>query len=70
VEISWWAEFLGLLDERAERAGCEVVRVSPHYTNRKPPSMHTHVCPHCGHTDGRDMDAAKNILRWGYSHPA
>lgn len=70
-----WAEFLTLLSYKAENAGGEVVRVPAHYTSQlcsecgcivsKSLSVRTHVCPHCGYMDDRDINAAKNILGRG-----
>ena len=49
-----------------------VIAVAPHYTSqncsncgqvvKKALSTRTHKCPHCGHIDCRDINAAINIL--------
>jgi putative transposase len=49
--------------------------VPPHYSSqncsncgkvvKKSLSVRTHICPHCGHTQDRDWNAARNILEKG-----
>ena len=58
---------------KAESAGHEVIRVNPRYTSQKcyrcgeivqkSLSVRTHICPHCGYVEDRDVNAAKNILK-------
>lgn len=62
------------LTYKAENAGKVCIRVNPAYTTQecsscgrlveKDLSERIHVCP-CGHTEDRDVNAAKNILRRG-----
>jgi putative transposase len=70
-----WSAFLGILEDKAERAGHQVVRVPARFTSQKcsrcgayvPKSLsvRTHICPSCGLVEDRDVNAAKNILRVG-----
>jgi putative transposase len=70
-DVSWslfrqWVEYFGKV------FGVVTVAVSPHYTSqncsncgqivKKTLSTRTHICPHCGHTQDRDWNAARNIL--------
>lgn len=67
-----WGQFLDILEEKAERAGHQVIRVNPRFTSQKcyqcgeivqkSLSVRTHVCPFCGFVVDRDVNAAKNIL--------
>jgi putative transposase len=67
-----WGAFLDILEEKAERAGHQVVRVNPRFTSQnrhncgkivqKSLSVRTHICPSCGYIADRDVNAAKNIL--------
>ncbi len=67
-----WGAFLDILEEKAERAGHQVVRVNPRFTSQnchncgeivqKSLSVRTHICPFCGYVADRDVNAAKNIL--------
>ena len=66
------AEFQQLLAYKAESAGTKVVTVNPAYTSQacsdcgmivpKDFSIRVHVCPNCGLTLDRDVNAARNIL--------
>ena len=66
------AEFQQLLAYKAEEAGTQVVTVNPAYTSqacsgcgvvvKKDLSVRVHVCPDCGLTLDRDVNAARNIL--------
>ncbi|BAY26752.1 transposase, IS605 OrfB family protein [Calothrix sp. NIES-2100] len=66
-----WLEYLG------HKYGKVTVAVPPHNTSqncsscgenvKKSLSTRTHVCPHCGYTVDRDINAAINILRLGLS---
>ncbi len=59
------------------RKGKATVAVSPHNTNQncsncgqkvpKSLSTRTHICPHCGYVEDRDINAAINILKKGLS---
>ena len=66
------AEFQQLLAYKAEEAGTQVVTVNPAFTSQacsacggvvqKDLSVRVHVCPDCGLTLDRDVNAARNIL--------
>jgi putative transposase len=68
-----WGQFLDILEDRAARAGHQVIRVNPRFTSQKchlcgeivqkSLSVRTHVCPFCGYVADRDVNAAKNILK-------
>jgi len=68
-----WGAFLDILTAKAESAGHEVIRVNPRFTSQKcyqcgeiiqkSLSIRTHICPHCGYVEDRDVNAAKNILK-------
>ncbi len=70
-----WSAFLGILEDKAERAGHQVIRVPAHFTTQrcsrcgayvqKSLSVRTHICPSCGLVEDRDVNAAKNILQAG-----
>src|SRR5258707_903407 len=70
-----WSTFLGILEDRAERAGHQVIRVPARFTTQKchrcgtyvqkSLSVRTHICPSCGLVEDRDVNAARNILRAG-----
>src|SRR5260370_14067063 len=70
-----WSPFLGNLEDRAERAGHQVIRVPARFTTQKchrcgtyvqkSLSVRTHICPSCGLVEDRDVNAAKNILQAG-----
>ena len=70
-----WAMLRGMIEDKAEWAGRRVIALPPHITSQwcsecgqivqKALSVRTHVCPHCGYSDCRDTNAAKNILRLG-----
>ena len=67
-----WGAFLDILEEKAARAGHQVIRVNPRYTTQacshcgeliaKSLSVRTHICTSCGFVADRDVNAAKNIL--------
>lgn len=67
-----WGGFLATLKHKAESTGVSVVEVDPRGTSqmcsgcgcevRKPLSVRTHRCPHCGLILDRDENAARNIL--------
>jgi putative transposase len=68
-----WGAFLTILEDKAARAGHQVIRANPHYTSQtcfrcgeivqKALSVCTHRCPMCGYVEDRDVKAAKNILQ-------
>ncbi len=75
-DASWslfrqWVEYFGKV------FGVVTVAVPPYFTSqncsncgeivKKSLSTRTHVCPHCGHTQDRDHNAARNILKKGLS---
>ena len=70
-----WSWFLELLEYKADLHGTHVEKVKPEGTTKecavcgvetaKPLWVREHSCPACGHTDDRDLNAAKNILNRG-----
>jgi putative transposase len=70
-----WSAFLSILEDKAARAGHQVIRVPARFTTQhchrcgeyvqKSLSVRTHICPHCGLVEDRDVNAAKNILQAG-----
>jgi transposase, IS605 OrfB family, central region len=72
-----WSRFIRLLEYKAELHGTHVVTVNPAGTTKecascgvatdKPLWVREHSCPACGHTQDRDLNAAKNILTRGLS---
>lgn len=72
VNDAAWGAFLSILEDKAESAGREVVRVDPRGTSqecsscgrevRKSLAIRTHRCPHCGLVLDRDVNAARVIL--------
>jgi putative transposase len=70
-----WSAFLGILEDKAERAGHQVIRVPARFTTQKchgrgeyvqkSLSVRTHLCPSCGLVEDRDVNAAKNIKQAG-----
>ena len=70
-----WSRFLELLEYKADLHGTHVVQVEPEGTTKecascgvetdKPIWVREHPCPACGHTEDRDLNAAKNILNRG-----
>ena len=75
-----WGAFLAILEEKAERAGHQVIRVNPRFTSQqcstcgeivqKSLSVRTHICPFCGYVADRDVNAAKNILSKARAWPS
>ncbi|KJH69564.1 RNA-guided endonuclease InsQ/TnpB family protein [Aliterella atlantica] len=67
-----WTQFRSWVEYFGKVFGVVTVAVSPHYTSqdcsgcgkqvKKALSVRTHVCHHCGHTQDRDWNAARNIL--------
>ena len=70
-----WASFLAILHSKAAEAGVQVIAVPPYHTSQacsqcgclvpKTLAERVHVCPHCGYTADRDLNAAQNIERLG-----
>ncbi|QSG07427.1 RNA-guided endonuclease InsQ/TnpB family protein [Halapricum desulfuricans] len=70
-----WSQFLELLEYKADLHGTHVVEVEPAGTTKecavcgvetaKPLWVREHSCPACGHSQDRDLNAAKNILSRG-----
>ncbi|TRU60099.1 MAG: transposase, partial [Microcystis aeruginosa Ma_QC_C_20070823_S13] len=66
-----WLEYFGF------KYGKATVAVAPHNTSQncsncdqkvpKSLSTRTHICPHCGYVEDRDINAAINILKKGLS---
>lgn len=75
-----WSAFKNILVLKAEEAGVRVVEVPPHFTSQrcfscgeivqKSLSVRTHVCPHCGYVEDRDINAARNILARARTEPS
>jgi putative transposase len=70
-----WSRFLELLEYKADLHGTHVKKVDPAGTSKecavcgvetaKPLWVREHSCPACGHSEDRDLNAAKNILHRG-----
>lgn len=69
-----WANFLGILNAKAESAGRLVRGVRPEYSSQdchvcghrqKVPIGRPYICAACGQESNRDVNAAKNILLRG-----
>jgi len=68
-----WTQFREWVEYFGKVFGVVTVAVPPHYTSqncsscgkvvKKALSDRTHVCHHCGHTQDRDWNAARNILK-------
>ncbi len=68
-----WGAFLAILEDKAARAGHQVIRVNPRFTSQtcshcgeivqKSLSVRTHMCPFCGYVADRDVNAAQNIVQ-------
>ena len=68
-----WSIFRHWLEYFAIKYGKLTIPVSPHNTSQncsncgkkvvKSLSTRTHICPHCGYIEDRDINAAKNILK-------
>ncbi len=75
-----WGAFLAILEDKAERAGHQVIRVNPRFTSQKcfkcgeivqkSLSVRTHLCPFCGFVADRDVNAAQNILAKAGAQPS
>ena len=70
-----WSRFIRLLEYKGELHGTHVELVEPGGTTKecawcgvetaKPIWVREHSCPACGHTDDRDLNAAKNVRNRG-----
>jgi putative transposase len=70
-----WGEFRRWVEYFGKVYGVATVAVAPQYTSqncsncgeivKKTLSTRTHICPHCGHVQDRDHNAASNILKKG-----
>lgn len=72
-----WGRFVSMLEYKAKRKGKVIVRVDKWYPSSKTCgncgyvnhelelSDRTYVCPECGYTEDRDVNAAKNIKKEG-----
>jgi putative transposase len=70
-----WSNFRSWLEYFGKVFGVVTLAVPPHYTSancsncrevvKKSLSQRTHRCPHCGHVQDRDWNAAINILELG-----
>jgi len=70
-----WTQFRSWVEYFGKVFGVATVAVPPHYTSqncsncgkvvKKSLSVRTHTCLHCGHTQDRDHNAARNILERG-----
>ena len=68
-----WSQFREWLEYFGRVFGVPVIAVPPHFTSqdcskcgtevKKTLSTRTHNCPHCGHVQDRDWNAAINILK-------
>lgn len=77
VHDAGWGMFIQRLDDKAESAGRQIVRVNPNGTTQrcsgcqtvvpKTLSQRWHDCPACGLSLSRDENAAREILRLGLS---
>ncbi len=77
ISDAGWSTFRAWLEYFGHKYGKVTVAVPPHNTSQncsncgkkvqKSLSTRTHVCPHCGYTEDRDINAAINILRIGLS---
>lgn len=78
VNDAGWGQFLQILCDKAESAGCMVVKVDPRHTSQTCPSCgvvepknlseRVHSCP-CGFTADRDVAAAQVILHRAIHRP-
>lgn len=72
---SGWSQFISMLTYKAEEAGKTIISVNPAYTSQicsncgtmcpKELSCRVHTCSKCGLELDRDVNAARNILRFG-----
>lgn len=72
ISDAGWGQFLSYLQYKAEEAGVQIEKVSPHYTSincsvcgepvNKTLAQRIHRCPFCNVVLNRDLNAAHNIL--------
>ena len=72
-----WTTFRQWIEYFGKVFGVVTVAVPPHYTSlncsncgevvKKSLSVRTHICNHCGHTQDRDWNAARNVLELALS---
>jgi putative transposase len=77
ISDAGWSTFRAWVEYFGHKYGKVTVAVPPHNTSqncshcgkkvKKSLSTRTHVCPHCGYVEDRDVNAAINILRLGLS---
>ncbi|MBD2205852.1 transposase [Calothrix sp. FACHB-1219] len=77
ISDAGWYTFRSWLEYFGHKYGKVTVAVPPHNTSqncsncgekvKKSLSTRTHICPHCGYVEDRDINAAINILRLGLS---
>jgi len=77
ISDAGWYTFRQWLEYFGHKYGKVTIAVPPHHTSQncshcgekvnKSLSTRTHVCPHCGYVEDRDINAAINILRLGLS---
>ncbi len=77
ISDAGWSTFRSWLEYLGHKYGKVTVAVPPHNTSqncsncgekvKKSLSTRTHVCPHCGFVEDRDVNAAINILQRGLS---
>ncbi|MFK0732902.1 MAG: RNA-guided endonuclease InsQ/TnpB family protein [Gloeotrichia echinulata GP01] len=77
ISDAGWSKFRQWLDYFGYKYGKITIAVAPHNTSqncsncgfkvKKSLSTRTHVCPHCGYVEDRDINAAINILQKGLS---
>ncbi|MBW4448095.1 MAG: transposase [Spirirestis rafaelensis WJT71-NPBG6] len=75
ISDAGWSTFRQWLEYFGHKYGKVTVAVPPHNTSqncsncglkvKKSLSTRTHVCPHCGYVEDRDVNASINILRLG-----
>jgi putative transposase len=77
ISDAGWSTFRNWIEYFGRKYGKATVAVPAHYTSqncsncnykvKKSLSVRTHVCPKCGYTEDRDVNASINILRLGLS---
>jgi putative transposase len=77
ISDAGWSTFRQWLEYFGHKYGKATVAVPPHNTSQdcshcgekviQSLSTRTHVCPHCGYTSDRDVNASINILKLGLS---
>ena len=78
INDAGWGQFLNILASKAEKAGLLTVAVKPHGTTqecsscghkvKKALSDRWHLCPNCGFSADRDLNAAINIKNRAVGH--